>query len=91
MANGFMGKLLQLAWYELNIYLQISIDTELFLSVSCLMFIQIMAVDMSYRLGWIDDTIKTRVHNILTKANLPIAPPDVMTVDMFKATMAVSN
>lgn len=52
---------------------------------------QVMAVDMSYRLGWIDDSIVNRVNNILKRAKLPTAPPDVMTVDMFKSVMAVSE
>lgn len=48
-----------------------------------------MAVDMSYRLGWIDDSIVKRVHNILKQAKLPITPPESMTVEMFKSVMAV--
>lgn len=48
-----------------------------------------MAVDMSYRLGWIDDLLVKRVHNILQQAKLPTAPPDTITVDMFKSVMAV--
>jgi hypothetical protein len=48
-----------------------------------------MAVDMSCRLGWIDETIKKRTLDILQRAKLPIAPPDMMTVDKFKNTMAV--
>lgn len=51
----------------------------------------VMAVDMSYRLGWIDDSIVNRVNNILKRAKLPTAPPDVMTVDMFKSVMAVDK
>lgn len=50
-----------------------------------------MAVDMSYRLGWIDDSIVKRVHNILQQAKLPTAPPDTMTVEMFKSIMAVRH
>ncbi|XP_078173266.1 3-dehydroquinate synthase [Carex rostrata] len=51
----------------------------------------VMAVDMSFRLGWIDETIKNRTLDILQLAKLPIAPPDVMTVDKFKKTMAVDK
>lgn len=50
-----------------------------------------MAVDMSHRLGWIDDTIVKRVLNILQQAKLPTAPPEMMTVEKFKNAMAVSN
>ena len=46
-------------------------------------------MDMSYRLGWIDDSIVKRVHSILKQAKLPIAPPEIMTVEMFKSVMAV--
>lgn len=48
-----------------------------------------MAVDMSYRLGWIDDSIVKRVRSILEEAKLPISPPETMTVEMFKSVMAV--
>jgi len=51
--------------------------------------VQVMAVDMSRRLGWIDDTIVERVLRILQQANLPTAPPEIMTVEKFKAAMAV--
>ncbi|KAL2497607.1 3-dehydroquinate synthase [Abeliophyllum distichum] len=51
----------------------------------------VMAVDMSYRLGWIDDSIVKRVHKILVKAKLPTAPPETMTVDVFKSVMAVDK
>lgn len=52
---------------------------------------QVMAVDLSYRLGWIDDSLVKRVHKILLQANLPTAAPETMTVDMFKSVMAVSE
>ncbi|KAM7262601.1 hypothetical protein ACFE04_000284 [Oxalis oulophora] len=51
----------------------------------------VMAVDMSYRLGWIDESIVNRVHTILKQANLPTAPPAIMTVEMFKSVMAVDK
>nr|DAD39904.1 TPA_asm: hypothetical protein HUJ06_014227 [Nelumbo nucifera] len=51
----------------------------------------VMAVDMSYRLGWIDESIVRRVYNILQQAKLPTAPPDMMTVEMFKSIMAVDK
>lgn len=50
-----------------------------------------MAVDMSYRLGWIDDSIVKRVNDILKQAKLPIVPPEIVTVDMFKSVMAVRD
>ncbi|KAL0379117.1 UNVERIFIED_CONTAM: 3-dehydroquinate synthase, chloroplastic [Sesamum radiatum] len=51
----------------------------------------VMAVDMSYRLGWIDDSLVKRVHTILQQAKLPTSPPETMTVDMFKSVMAVDK
>lgn len=51
--------------------------------------LQVMAVDMSYRLGWIDESIVTRVDKILKQAKLPTLPPETMTVEMFKSVMAV--
>ncbi|KAL8196021.1 hypothetical protein R6Q57_025021 [Mikania cordata] len=51
----------------------------------------VMAVDMSYRLGWIDVSIVERVSNILKQAKLPTTPPKMMTVDMFKSAMAVDK
>lgn len=51
----------------------------------------VMAVDLSHRMGWIDQTIVERVLNILQQAKLPIAPPEMMTVDKFKAIMAVDK
>lgn len=50
---------------------------------------QVMAVDMSYRLGWIDDSLVKRVDKILKQAKLPTTPPETMTVEMFKSIMAV--
>lgn len=50
-----------------------------------------MAVDMSYRLGWIDESIVERTNNILKQAKLPVTPPEMMTVEMFKSVMAVSR
>ncbi|KAL2895716.1 3-dehydroquinate synthase chloroplastic [Bienertia sinuspersici] len=51
----------------------------------------VMAVDMSHRLGWIDESLVQRVHNILTKARLPTAAPESMTVEMFKSIMSVDK
>ncbi|KAL3527232.1 hypothetical protein ACH5RR_011888 [Cinchona calisaya] len=51
----------------------------------------VMAVDMSYRLGWIEDSLVKRVDRILKQAKLPTAPPEIMTVEMFKSVMAVDK
>ncbi|CAN1226744.1 3-dehydroquinate synthase, chloroplastic [Linum perenne] len=49
----------------------------------------VMAADMSYRLGWIDDSLVKRVYKILEKAKLPVTPPEIMTAEMFRSIMAV--
>ncbi|XP_073293646.1 3-dehydroquinate synthase, chloroplastic-like [Primulina huaijiensis] len=51
----------------------------------------VMAVDMSCRLGWIDDSLVKRVYNIFQRAKLPTAPPESMSIDMFKSVMAVDK
>lgn len=45
---------------------------------------------MSYRLGWIHESIKKRTIDILEQAKLPVALPKGMTVEKFKNIMAVS-
>lgn len=78
------------AWPFLIFHYYAPITTSLCLCLSCLgACIQVMAVDMSYRLGWIDDMLVKRVLNILQQAKLPTAPPDTITVEMFKSVMAV--
>lgn len=37
----------------------------------------VMAVDMSRRLGWIDQELLDRTRDLLVRANLPVAPPQV--------------
>ncbi|PSS36565.1 3-dehydroquinate synthase [Actinidia chinensis var. chinensis] len=54
-------------------------------------FGHVMAVAMSYHLGWIDESIVKRVDNILQQAKLPTAPPETMTIEMFKSVMAVDK
>ncbi|XAR58000.1 3-dehydroquinate synthase [Bertholletia excelsa] len=51
----------------------------------------VMAVNMSHRLGWIEESIVERVDSILKQAKLPTAPPETMTVEMFKSIMAVDK
>ena len=50
-----------------------------------------MAADMSYRLGWIDESIKKRTFDILDQAKLPVTSPKGMTVEKFRNIMAVST
>lgn len=51
----------------------------------------VMAVDMSYRLGWIDNSVVERANKILKQAKLPTGPPENVTVEMFKSVMAVDK
>lgn len=51
----------------------------------------VMAVDLSHRLGWIDESLVGRVHSITKQARLPTAPPESMTLEMFKSIMAVDK
>ncbi|WOG85955.1 hypothetical protein DCAR_0105148 [Daucus carota subsp. sativus] len=49
----------------------------------------LIAVDMSYRLGWIDNSVVERANKIIKQAKLPTRPPANMTAEMFKSAMAV--
>ncbi|KAF9598741.1 hypothetical protein IFM89_031409, partial [Coptis chinensis] len=40
----------------------------------------VMAVDMSYHLGWIDESIVKQTYNILEQAKLPTTPPKIMNI-----------
>ena len=53
----------------------------------------VMAVDMSKRLGWIDDELADRAVALLKRANLPVALPEdcPLTVDDFRNTMAIDK
>ncbi|CAL1382263.1 unnamed protein product [Linum trigynum] len=51
----------------------------------------VMAADLSYRLGWIDDSLVKRVRNILEQSRLPVAPPESITMEMFRSIMAVDK
>ena len=37
----------------------------------------VMAADMSHRLGWIDQELLHRTQNLIERAKLPVAPPQV--------------
>ena len=50
-----------------------------------------MAIDLSIRQGWIDETIRTRSLNLLQRAGLPVAPPDDMTAGQFLDAMAIDK
>ncbi|CAM0952705.1 unnamed protein product [Alopecurus aequalis] len=51
----------------------------------------VMAADMSYRLGWIDESVKKRTIELLEQAKLPVKAPKCMTVEKFKNLMALDE
>lgn len=51
----------------------------------------VMAVDMSCRLGWLDQSVLERTVALLQVADLPVAAPFGMTVDDFLEAMAVDK
>ena len=51
----------------------------------------VMAVQLSARLGWVDEGVVQRVIALLEKANLPIQPPEGMTPDEFLSLMSVDK
>ena len=50
-----------------------------------------MAVDLSCRLGWIDELLLQRAKNLLLAAQLPIFAPEDMTIDDFLNLMSVDK
>ncbi|XP_024520047.1 3-dehydroquinate synthase, chloroplastic isoform X1 [Selaginella moellendorffii] len=51
----------------------------------------VMAADLSFRLGWIDASLQSRILNLLERAKVPVAPPSTMTVEKFQNIMAVDK
>lgn len=51
----------------------------------------VMAADLSHRLGWIDEALLKRAVDLIERAKLPIKPPPEMTVEKFRAGMAVDK
>ena len=51
----------------------------------------IMAIDLSIRLGWIDDSVRERSIALLERAALPTAPPAEMTPEQFLEAMAIDK
>lgn len=51
----------------------------------------ILALDFSYRLGWIAEDVLVRCKALFVAAGLPIVPPAEMTVDDFLDLMAVDK
>jgi len=51
----------------------------------------VMAVDLSYRQQWIDDSLRQRTKDLLQKANLPVTSPTNMTVDQYMSAMSIDK
>ncbi len=51
----------------------------------------IMACDLSLRLGWIDESVKTRTINLLKEAGLPIKAPNEMTIKNYMDAMSIDK
>jgi len=51
----------------------------------------VMATDLSARHQWIEPVIKQRTIKLLQKADLPVASPDKMTVDLFMDFMSIDK
>jgi 3-dehydroquinate synthase len=51
----------------------------------------VMAIDLSIREGWIDESVRERSVALLKRAALPIAPPAEMTAQQFLDAMAIDK
>ncbi len=51
----------------------------------------VMALELSHRLGWIDESVVRRGCALLERAKLPVAPPAGMTAEAFTQHMAVDK
>ena len=50
-----------------------------------------MAIDLSIRQGWIDESVRDRSRKLLQRAGLPVSPPEDMTPDQFLEVMAIDK
>lgn len=51
----------------------------------------LMAIDLSIRLNWIDESIKLRTLNLLNKANLPTKAPTEMNIEKYMKAMSIDK
>jgi 3-dehydroquinate synthase len=51
----------------------------------------VMAIDLSIRQGWIEESVRERSVALLQRAALPIAPPAEMTPQQFLDAMAIDK
>jgi 3-dehydroquinate synthase len=50
-----------------------------------------MAAELSMKQGWIDETAVDRIRNILSRAKLPVTPPDDLSPERFMELMSVDK
>ena len=50
-----------------------------------------MAIDLSIREGLIDEALRKRSIELLSRAGLPISPPDNITVEQYLDVMAIDK
>ncbi len=51
----------------------------------------VMAVDLSLRHGWINKEVQSRTTRLLKQANLPVRPPQDMTIDQYMNIMSIDK
>ena len=51
----------------------------------------VMAIDLSIREGWIDESIRARCIALLKQAALPVSPPGNLSVEQYLETMAIDK
>ncbi len=50
-----------------------------------------MAIDLSIREGLVDESLRERSRNLLTRANLPVSPPDGISIEQYLDVMAIDK
>jgi len=50
-----------------------------------------MAIDLSIREGLVDESLRTRSIELLSRAGLPVSPPDGISVEQYLDVMAIDK
>jgi 3-dehydroquinate synthase len=50
-----------------------------------------MAIDLSIREGLVDESLRERSRDLLTRANLPVGPPDGISIEQYLNVMAIDK
>ncbi len=51
----------------------------------------VMAIDLSLKMGWVDNSVKTRTIQLLKKAALPVSAPQQITVQQYMDIMSIDK